>query len=171
MTLLTENLVFSDGSHIYPVCEPIRLTDESLALLGDSAEPLRRYASAGGLKKKSMFVPPVDPDPPGVRPALVFLARFSKPGFADPLPAPLARELIRATNTLTLELNDFYWYAAALDLLWPALGAQRADPLESLTAAVPCYSLGIDRSAGVGPVVERILACLHEQPQHALETR
>src|SRR6185503_11428197 len=23
---------------------------------------------------------------------------------------------------LTLELNDFYWYAAALDLLWPPIG-------------------------------------------------
>jgi hypothetical protein len=110
------------------------------------------------------------PDPPGVPAAVVFLARFSRSGFARPLSPPIARELIRATNVLTLELNDFYWYAAALDLLWPTIGTARADPLERLTAGTPCYSLGIDRSTGVEPVVERILACLEQLPKRALES-
>jgi hypothetical protein len=171
MTLLTENLVFSDGQHVYPVCEPIRLTAESLRLLGESAEELRGYAAAGGLKHKTMFVPPIDPEPAGVRPEIVFLARFSSPGFARSIPPPVARELIRATNVLTLELNDFYWYAAALDLLWPPVAAARAEPLERLTATTPCYSLGIDRAAGVEPVVERILECLHHEPRGTLETQ
>jgi hypothetical protein len=63
-------------------------------------------------------------------------------------------------------VNDYYWYTAALDLLWPQCGnAQRQlDVLKGLTATTPCYSLGIDRSAGVGPVVERVLQFLHGSP-------
>lgn len=171
MRLLTENLVFCDGQFVYPVCEPIRLTEDSLRLLGDSAHELERYEAVGGLKHKSMFVAPIDPDPAGVPAAIVFLARFSKSGFARPIVPAVARELIRATNVLTLELNDFYWYAAALDLLWPTIGPARAEPLERLTVGTPCYSLGIDRSAGVEPVVARILACLDQQPKRALETQ
>jgi hypothetical protein len=170
MRLLTENLVFCDGQQVFPVCEPIRLTAESLELLGESAKQLESFESVGGLKHKSMFVPPMDPDPAGVRAEIVFLARFSSPGFARLIPRTVARELIRATNVLTLELNDFYWYAAALDLLWPPVGPTRADPLERLTATTPCYSLGIDRATGVEPVVARILDCLGKQPKRALET-
>lgn len=170
MKLLTENLVFCDGQQVYPVCEPIRLTAESLKLLGDSAKQLESFSSVGGLKHKSMFVPPMDQNPDGVRAEIVFLARFSQPGFARLIPRTVARELIRATNVLTLELNDFYWYAAALDLLWPPIGPARVEPLERLTATTPCYSLGIDRGAGVEPVVDRILACLDQQPKRALET-
>jgi len=170
MRLLTENLVFCDGQLVYPVCEPIRLTAESLELLGDSAKQLESFEAVGGLKHKTMFMPPIDPEPPGERVEVVFLARFSQPGFARLIPRTVARELIRATNVLTLELNDFYWYAAALDLLWPPVGPTRADPLERLTATTPCYSLGIDRATGVQPVVDRILDCLDKQPKRALET-
>jgi hypothetical protein len=171
MKLLTENLVFSDGEFIYPVCEPIRLTDESLALLGDSADTLKGYASAGGLKTKTMFVPPVDPEPDGVKPAVLFLARFSESGFQELIPPALAREQVRATNLLTLELNDYYWYASALDLLWPSLEGAQTDAVEKLTSTTPCYTLGIDRTAGVEAVVERILACLGELPNQILETQ
>jgi hypothetical protein len=170
MKLLTENLVFCDGQQVFPVCEPIRLTADSLQLLGDSAKQLEGFDNVGGLKHKTMFVPPMDPNPDGVRAEIVFLARFSEPGFARLIPRSVAKELIRATNVLTLELNDFYWYAAALDLLWPPVGPARVDPLERLTATTPCYSLGIDRGAGVEPVVARILACLEQQPKRAVET-
>jgi hypothetical protein len=169
MTLLTENLVFCDGERIYPVFEPIRLTDESLELLGEATGVLRPLEDGGGLKKKAMFVPPLDPDPAGVRPALVFLARFSPKGFARPLPPDVARDLIRATNQLTLELNDFYWYAAALDLLYPGGNEAAERVLERLTRATPCLSLGIDRSAGVGAVVDQVLACLRRPARPALE--
>lgn len=169
MRLLTENLVFCDGDHIYPVCEPIRLTDESLELLGDAASQLKPLGPPGGLKHKTMYLPDIDPDPPGVRPAVVFLARFSDHGFVRPIPPAVACEQIRSTNLLTLELNDFYWYAAALDLIWPRLGTSAEEPIHRLTTHTPCHALGIDRSAGVGPVVDQILECLRGRMQPALE--
>src|SRR5688572_14158982 len=129
MRLVSENLVFCDGERVYPVPEPIRLTDQRLELLGDSARVLKPFGAPGGLKKKSMFSAPAEASPAGVRPALLFLARFATPGFVDPLVPATAGELVRATNLLTLELNDFYWYEAALDLWWPR-GPRSADPLQ-----------------------------------------
>lgn len=169
MRLISENLVFTDGERVLPVPEPIRLTDESLALLGEASQLLQRFETRGGLKKKTMFVPTADGAPNGVRPALLFLPRFSPIGYARPIPPLVARDWVRASNTLTLELNDYYWYAAALELLWP--GATRAGDgaVERLSLNTPCWSLGIDRSAGVAPVVDQILDCLNGRSPTTLE--
>jgi hypothetical protein len=164
MRLVSENLVFTDGESIFPVPEPIRLTNESLELLGDAAGSLQPFRSPGGLKKKTMFVPRGDANP-GVRPALVFLTRFSTTGFARPIPPATAMEWVRATNVLTLELNDYYWYSAALDLLWPGKPQAAESSVQRLVRTTPCISLGIDRSRGVAPVVEQVLACLRGQAQ------
>jgi hypothetical protein len=116
-----------------------------------------------------MFIPTSDAAPAGVRPALLFLTRFSASGYARPIPPPIARDWVRASNTLTLELNDFYWYSAALELLWPGETRTGEGAVERLTRNTPCWSLGIDRSSGVGPVVDQILACLNGRAQPALE--
>ena len=60
------------------------------------------------------------------------------------------------------ELDDYQWYAAALDLHWPDPGssARRVETLRRLTESTPCFELGIDRSAGVDAVVEDILGAL-----------
>jgi hypothetical protein len=169
MRLLTENLVFCDGEYVYPVAEPIRLTDESLALLGDALSQLRDCAAAGPLKQKTMFVPAADPSPSGVRAAHVFLARFSAPGGVQPLAPPVARDLLAASNRLTLELDDFEWWAAALDLLWPGTARAGGDPIGRLVHATPCHALGIDRARGVLPVVEQILACVRGERRPVIE--
>jgi hypothetical protein len=159
--LLTENLLFTDGCHVFPLPEPIRLTDESLALLGDRGRSsLVPLAVAGGSKRKSLFRLPYGADRRLVRPAAVFIPRFAAQGSIELIAPAIATELLWAANRLTLELNDYYWYTAALDLLWPAAGhascTQHA--LARLTAAAPCYALGIDRSAGVEAVVERVMS-------------
>jgi hypothetical protein len=159
MTLVTENLLFSDGEHVFPLNEPIRLTDESLALLGQEAGTLDPLDLIGGLKHKSLFRLPVFSDADPVRPAALFIPQFARAGFARRIPSGIASELLGATNRLTLELNDYYWYTAALDLLWPSAGNadRQLRVLQRLTATTPCYALGIDRSGGVEPVVARIL--------------
>jgi len=162
MRLLTENLAMTDGERIYSVTEPIRLTDESLELLGDAVDGLE--FQPGGLERKSMFVPPASADSQGVRPAVLFLMRFSQRAFLRRLSSRAAYRAIHATNVLTLELNDFSWYAATLDLLWPERVEDQQPPLRNLTERVPCYTLGIDRSQGTAPVVEQIIACLRGHP-------
>ena len=160
MRLMTENLLFYDGTKVHAVREPVRLTPESLELLGSAADHLRGYQAVGGLKKKEMFLPPADPDEPGALPAALFLGRFSEKGYVERLSPEVAHRQLVAANLLTLELNDFYWYSAALDFLWPSVPMNGDDPVLRLSRDVPCYTLGIDRTAGVEPVVQRVLECL-----------
>jgi len=164
MTLLSENLVFCDGTRIYPLPEPLRLDDDSLALLGDGLEksgglePL----DAPGSKSKSMYWLDRPSDDDGTAPALVFIPQFSARGYVRALEPAAASERLAAVNRLTLEVNDYYWYTAALDMLWPEPGNARRqlEALEQLTSVAPCYTLGIDRRAGIAPVVENVLGCL-----------
>ncbi|PYR34453.1 MAG: hypothetical protein DMF90_17115 [Acidobacteria bacterium] len=160
--LVTENLLFTDGQHVFPLREPIRLTDESLALLGEHGRGALVPCGHGGSKHKSLFRLPDGPDDRPLRPAALFIPRFAAHGFAVPIAPQVATEQLWATNRLTLELNDYYWYVAALDLLWPAAGnaARQLSALARLTAETPCYALGIDRAAGVDAVVDRVLDCV-----------
>jgi hypothetical protein len=161
--LVTENLLFTDGRHVFPLIEPIRLTDDSLALLTEQQlSALEPLGVAGGSKHKSLFrLPPKAMTPPA-RPVALFIPRFTEQGFVRPMSSAVASELLAASNRLTLELNDYDWYTAALDLLWPAPGhaARQVAVVERLTQTAACYSLGIDRSAGVSAVVDRILECV-----------
>ncbi len=161
MALLTENLLFCDGAWIHPIEEPIRLTRESLAILGDDLASLQPTVLEGGSRHKAMFQPERAGAAPA-RAAALFLPQFAERGFARRIEPELACERIAAANRLTLELSDYGWYASALDLLWPQAGRSRTegDVLRRLTAATPCWELGIERKSGVGPVVDRIVSCL-----------
>src|SRR5262245_9136352 len=161
MGFLTENLALTDGASIYPISEPIRLTDESMDLVGEAVERLQPVGG-NGLQSKSMFVPP-EVGPGGVRAAALFLVRVAERAFVQRLSPLVAYRTMQATNVLSLMLDDFAWYTAALDLLWPQPGSTDRQSILHLTREVPCYVLGIDRSAGTVPVVEAILGCLRDQ--------
>jgi hypothetical protein len=163
MTLVTENLLFSDGEAVFPLAEPIRLTDDSLALLtGRAREALVPMDLRGASKGKTLFRLPAGATERPVRPAAIFFPQFAEQSFVRPIPAAIACELLAATNRLALELNNYEWYTAPLDLLWPAAGhvERQLHVLRRLTSTAPCYVLGIDRAAGVSAVVDTILHCL-----------
>jgi hypothetical protein len=161
MNLVTDNLLFSDGDQIFAVFEPIRLTDESLLLLSHGGVQLEPLPIAR-CKHKTLFRLPVAPAERPIRPAALFIPSFAPRGFVQPVAGEIASEFLSATNRLTVELSDYYWYTAALDLLWPQPGnaERQLSVLKRLTATTPCYALGIDRSAGVDPVVAQILECV-----------
>jgi hypothetical protein len=163
MRFVAENLLFIDGEQIHPVPEPIRLTDESLRLLGDEPIELEDLSAVlGSRKHKFLFRLPLSAETAVVRPAAIFIPQFSDAGSIHPIPPGIASELLNATNRLTLEINDYSSYTAALDLLWPQAGngQRQVRVIERMTASTPCYALGIDRAAGVKPVVERISECI-----------
>ncbi len=174
MQLLTENLLFWDGEggKIYPVIEPLRLTDESRALLARALPELAPIELPGGLRSKTMYWLPEGQALQSARPGVVFMPQFSQQSFITPIPPAIAAEQIQATNRLTLELNDYYWYTAALDLLWPAPGnaIKQHQALQELTARTPCFHLGIDKSAGVEAVVHQIMDCLQTLNEPKEET-
>ena len=92
------------------------------------------------------------------KPAVLFLPQFAPQRYLLPLTAEIAAERLVAINRLTRELDDYGWYAAALDMTWPRPGqaAHRVQVLRRFAEQVRCFELGIDRSAGVEVVVEDI---------------
>lgn len=158
--LLSENLVFTDGEFIYSCYEPIRLDEGSLALLGKDLRGLAPMRFPAGMKDKSLFH--FQPGAEKAAPAALFLPQFSRQRYVAALAPQTAMEKILAMNRLTRELDDYGWYAAALDMHWPnpGLADKRLAALRRFTQKVRCFELGIDRQAGVAAVVKDILASL-----------
>ena len=159
VALMSENIVFTDGEFIYPCYEPIRLDAESLSMLGENPPGLSRMAFPNGLKEKWLFHLKKSELPLKIKPRWLFLPQFSSRRYLKPLASDLVAEKILAMNRLTRELDDYGWYAAALDMHWPRVGQARSriEVLCRFAQKVRCYELGIDRTAGVEAVVEDIL--------------
>jgi hypothetical protein len=163
--LVSENLIFHDDERLYSCYEPIRLDDNSVEILGERRDILTRARIPEGSNHKNLYqvdrgkavVDRVDA-------TALFLPRFTGEGFVRPLEIEDCMERLIAFNDLTREVNDFYWFAATLNVLWPTPRSlqKRADTLRTLLQNISLWELGIDRSQGVAPVVqaiqERVLA-------------
>ncbi len=160
IALIAENLVLTEGEFVYPCYEPIRLNPDSLHMLGERASCLVPMAFPEGLKEKSLFHFEAAAQTASSRPAALFLPHFAPQRRVHEITAEAAAEKIIAMNRLTLELDDYGWYAAALDLHWPQAGQalRRVEVVRRFAQSARCFALGIDRSAGVAAVVEDILA-------------
>ena len=162
--LISENIILTDGESVYPCQEPIRLNPDSLEMLGHEPAGLVPMAFPDGLKDKSMFHLQTDDLPSQVKPKLLFFPQFSSEPYLKPLSAEAAAEKMVAMNRLTRELDDYSWYAAALDMHWPnpGLAEKRIHILQNFAKQGRCFELGIDRSAGVEAVIKDILGCLEK---------
>ncbi len=165
MELMSENLIFTDGEFIYSCQEPIRMDENSLAMLGSgtNAAGLLPMAFPEGLKDKWLFHLAHNALPEKVRPAVLFLPQFSSKSYWRELAPEVAVEKIMAMNRLTRELDDYGWYAAALDMHWPKASqtARRVEVLRKFAERIRCFELGVVRAAGVGTVVEDIIRVVH----------
>ncbi len=157
--LISENIIFTDGEFVYPCPEPIRMDENSLKILGENPAGMSRMRFPEGLKEKSMFHVQLSAAGRKVKPAALFLPQFSPQRYCRPLASDLAAEKMFAMNRLTRELDDYFWYASALEMHWPRAGqgANRMAALQRFTQNAKCFELGIDRWAGVEAVVEDIL--------------
>jgi hypothetical protein len=159
-TLGAENLTLTDGSVVLPIHEPIRMDPHSLELLGElpGLTPMR---FPSGLKAKHLFHVRPAPEGPPWAPRALFLPHFSARRVTRLTPGEAA-ERFMAMNRLTLEVDDYTWFASALDMHWPSPGltARRTSAVESLTRRAACFDLGVDRTAGVAAAVADVLGSL-----------
>jgi hypothetical protein len=74
----------------------------------------------------------------------------------------VAAERFLAMNRLTLEVDDYTWFASALDAHWPSPGltARRTSAVETLARRAACFDLGVDPTAGVAAAVADVVASL-----------
>lgn len=75
--LIAENIIFTNGELINPCCEPIRLDQRSLGMLGDHPEGMAPMFFPEGLKEKSLFNIKSDAIRENVTPTVLFLPTFS----------------------------------------------------------------------------------------------
>ena len=163
--LVSENLIFHDDKRLYSCYEPIRIDDNSVEILGERRDILTVAQIPEGSNHKNLYQ--VDRSKAVVEEvaaAALFLPRFTSTGFVRPLQLETCMERLIAFNDLTREVNDYYWFAATLNVLWPTPRSlqKRAETLQSLLQGISLWELGIDRRQGITPVVqaiqERVLA-------------
>ncbi len=164
--LLSENLILYDAERFYQLYEPIRLDDDSVALLGDNAAVYPASFPEGTRAKQLFHVREsfLETSAPA---KLVVLPEFSRNRGVVPLGAGEALQRLENYNHLTREVNDYYWFAATLNLLRASDGVltlRRIETLRALLRRTPACLLSIDRSAGVGPVIADITAAATATP-------
>ncbi len=157
--LISENIIFTDGQKLYPCYEPIRLNPDSIEMLSENFQGLRKMNYPEGLKDKSMYHINTESLPTSVPAKALFMPSFSPTRYVKPYDTKKCAEKMAAANRLTREIDDYYWYASALEMLWPKEGqsALRGAVMHKLAETAACYELGIDRNAGVEAVVEDIM--------------
>jgi hypothetical protein len=157
--LVSENLIFYDDTRIYSCYEPIRLDDQSVELLGARRQILATADIPDGANHKNVYHVRRTAVTESVEATALFVPRFTRHGYVKPLEVEPCMELLLAFNELTREVNDYMWYAATLNVGWPAARSleRRAATLRALLERVGRYELGIDRTQGVEPVVRTIL--------------
>ena len=162
--LISENIILTDGEFLYPCYEPIRLNEDSLGMLQKKFKGLRKMNFPAGLKEKSLYHFDTENMPTGVPAASLYLPSFSPERYLKQLTPEIAVEKLVAANRLTLEIDDYYWYASALEMTWPKVGQMnlRTNTLSRLTQKSQCFELGIDRSKGVEAVVKDVMSSLKE---------
>ncbi len=157
--LLSENLIYFDEKNFYQLYEPIRLDDNSVKLLGEKKDSVFPCNFPDGTRPKQMFHVH-DRYLKNQCPAKVMiLPEFYQESSAKQISAQKAVMRLENYNLLTREVNDYFWYAATLNLLEGANNFptyRRIETLQKLLADIPAYQLFIDRSQGVAPVVETI---------------
>lgn len=162
--LISENIVLTDGQMLYPCYEPIRLSSDSIDILSEKCNGLRKMAFPPGLKDKSLYHFDIQNVPVAVQATALFLPVFSPERNIERLQSDIAVEKLLAANRLTLEIDEYYWYASALEMTWPKVGQMnmRTKILAMLANRAQCFALGIDRAQGVEAVVKDIMGSMKE---------
>jgi hypothetical protein len=157
--LVSENLIFHDAERIYSCYEPIRLDDQSVALLGERRSILATAEIPDGANHKNVYHVARSAVVDAVEASALFVPRFTAQASMRPLAVDEAMELLLAFNELTREVNDFNWFAATLNVAWPTPRSleRRAAALRGLLERMSRWEIGIDRSQGVEPVARAIL--------------
>jgi hypothetical protein len=164
---LSESLVFHDGHRVFGCYEPIRIAERGLELLGETRGALIEAEISPGAKSKRVFhVAPsrlVQSAPIGA----IFLPRFGSPAGLRRLDPEPSLDRLLAINTQSRKVNDYTYFASALEMKWPRPGraAGRVARLEALLGSALLYELTLDPGSGL----ERVLECVREGCQVVFE--
>lgn len=158
---IAENLMGCDRDTAYGFYEPLRLNDQSLAMLQALGEdlPVVHWKKRKG--KQYLHVK-ADRISAAARIKHLFVPTFSGHTGLVELDPERCFEKLRAINSSAKEVHGFHSYTAPLRYVWakPGQTLQQDAGLMHLLRSVPLYELHINPDDGVKPVVDVILDAL-----------
>lgn len=158
---IAENLIGCNHDTAYGFYEPIRLNDQSLAMLQASGEDLPVVHWKKHKGKQHLHVE-ADRMSVAARIRHLVVPTFSDHTGLVELDPERCFEKLRAINSSAKEVHSFHSYTAPLRYVWakPGQTLQQDADLMHLLRSVPLYELHIHPDNGVKPVVDVILDAL-----------
>jgi hypothetical protein len=162
--IVSDNLLFTDGRHVFACVEPIHVDSRARSLLGDLAERVIPTGRSFSHRRRDYELGPTARCSSAVSRAL---------GFLHVGQVTDVRPVDRAEATLRLMANDYLakeWMAyqesaAAMHQVWPSVGdqTQRAKNLTALAQSIPCYDVAVGRGKSVQQEVEHVIGVMSNE--------
>jgi hypothetical protein len=156
--ILSDTFVVHRAAELWAVPEPLLLDRWSMQWLGEAAAALAGLEHSYALGRDGYVIPRARFSE-RTEARVIVLPRRSAEYFVRPLEGTLAMARIDAYDDIVNDLRRYRPLAAVLELLEPCgIGGARQRSLEELTAAVPCYELGLTAALTRDEVVAALLA-------------
>jgi len=169
--LLADSFVLHGGADVFAVCEPILLDAWSRGWLGKHGDGLIPIDWRYGLNRSGFLLPPQHLAVEGRAGMLLFPRRAPKP-YVRRISAAQAHQRLSAADMIINDLRRYWAFAASIEQMVPGgLVARRETQLAHLTAAVPCFEIGLTAETSCAAALESILRLLPEKQLRVASTR
>jgi hypothetical protein len=168
--LLSDTFLLQCGGTVYPVREPLLLDTWSRRWVGEAANRLQPIAWRYCLNRQGFHWPAAGLSEGGPARVIVFPYRAAAPR-VERVSSEAAHALLSAGDLIINDLRRYWAFAAVLDTLDPSpTMAVREQALARLTAAVPCFRIGLVPERSASEVVDEIIGLLRGADVSAPET-
>ena len=167
--IVSDNLLFTDGSQVYACPEPIHVDGKTLALVSNTPN-VSDDATAGRLhptgRRFSHQRQDYEIAPSGRRSSTTPLAlgflHFGRQTVVQPIDQNLAARRLMATDCLAKEWTAYQESAAAMHQVWPSIGnhERRWENVKRLVDSVPCYDVTIAKGRALQLDIEHIIEAM-----------
>jgi hypothetical protein len=155
--ILSDTFVAHRGTELWAVPEPMLLDRWSIEWLGDAGAALAGVEHPYALGRGGYSIPAARFTERSEA-ALILLPRRAAEHFVRRVDGEVALARIDAYDDIVNDLRRYRPLAAVLELLSPSgIGRARLRSLEELTAAVPCYEVGLTSSLTCREAVTSLL--------------
>ena len=156
--IVSDNLLFTDGSQVFACPEPIHVDERTRALVGDGSAELTEVL-AGRVRptgrrfshQRQDYEVTSEARQPSTTPRALGFLHVGRETTVQPVDQATAVRRLMANDCLAKEWVAYQESAAAMHQVWPTIGDQerRWENLAALTRSVPCYDVTIARNGNV----------------------
>jgi len=161
--VVSDNLLFTNGSRVFACPEPIHVDKETRALVGDLGQRVRPTGREFSHQRQDYEIASQARQQSTTPLALGFL-HLGEETSVRPIDPTTATRRLMANDYLAKEWMAYQESAAAMHQVWPQIGdqEQRRENLMSLARSMPCYEVTVAQREDIRQAMEAITgAMLH----------